>query len=464
MERSFRVVAGFLLAASLFSCNFSKIEDFKLGKDFVSSTAGVVLIDTMRILASTVHLDSIATTKPARMLIGGNQNSITGNVTCTPYFQFHSTSLSGTPATDLVYDSVVVKYNYDGYYIGDTTRMISFSVKPITPKQGFNSDGSKYNISPLKLNADGQLYNTSSFKLSDEILGVAHLVPRPKTSKNFYFRLSDTFGHNLYDKIMADNDTIRSLGKFQVFFPGVAFVSEVNQNQTAVGISHSSLSLRVYYHAKTNPAPVYNPVFFDFPVDATGVWFNQILYSSQGSLLGSISLDNSSLLASSELPSSSTYSQTVVQGGSGVYTKIRIPGTQYLKGYAKNAVLISANIQLTPQINSYSLTNPLPDTLAVYIVDRRNNITGQYASALGSNIFAIKVIPTEFDKAPYYSLDATTFFSNELSSAAITGNSMMLGTLGAKAGQTLNYFSFFPNALGGNLFKMNVFAYVDKSN
>ncbi len=144
MERSFRVVVGFLLAASLFSCNFSKIEDFRMGKDFVSSTSGVVLIDTMKILASTVHLDSITTSKSVRLLVGGNQNAITGNVTCNPYFQFHSTSVSGTLATDLVYDSVVVKFNYDGYFIGDTTKLITFSVKPISPKQGYNSDG--YNL------------------------------------------------------------------------------------------------------------------------------------------------------------------------------------------------------------------------------------------------------------------------------------------------------------------------------
>ena len=465
MERSFRVVVGFLLAASLFSCNFSKIEDFRMGKDFVSSTSGVVLIDTMKILASTVHLDSITTSKSVRLLVGGNQNAITGNVTCNPYFQFHSTSVSGTLATDLVYDSVVVKFNYDGYFIGDTTKLITFSVKPISPKQGYNSDGSLYNISPIKLDADGYLYNTSSFKLSDKVLGVAQILPRPKTtSKNYYFRLSDTFGDSLFSKIRSENDTMRTLAKFRVFLPGVAFVSDASQNQVAVGISQSSLSLRVYYHALSNPAPVFNPVFFDFPVDATGIWYNQILYSSLGSLLGSISIDNNALVASTELPSSSTYNQTVVQGGSGVYTKIRIPGAQALKGYGKNAVLISANIQLTPQINSYSLNNPLPDTLAVYIIDRRNNITGQYASALGSNIFALKVVPKEFDKPPYYLLDATTFFSTELSSPVITGNSLMLGVLGAKVGQSLNYFSFSPNALNGNLFKMNVFAYVDKSN
>lgn len=464
MERSFRVVAGFLFAASLFSCKFSKVEDFQLGKDFVTSTSGVVMIDTMKIETSTVHLDSIVTSKLARLLIGGNQNSFTGKVTCSPHFQLHSGSFLSTFPTDLVYDSVVVKFNYDGYYIGDTTKLISFSVRPMVARKGYNSDGTLYDISPFKVNTDGYLYNTSSFKLSDKILGEVQLLPRPKTKKDYYFRLSDDFGKKLYADILAKNDTMSTLSKFQVFMPGVAFVSAVNQNQSAVGISQSSLSLRVYYHELINPTEPSSLTFFNFPVDATGVWFNQILYDSQGSFLGTISQKGNPLLSSVELPSANTYNQTMVQGGNGIYTKIRIPGVQHLTGYAKNVVLINAKIQLIPNLGSYSVTNPLPDSLAVYIVDRKNVISSQYTSSLGSNIFALKVKPLSLDEPPYYSLDLTQFFTSELAFTTTSGNSIMLGVVGAKAGQTLNYFSFSGNPLNGELFKMNVYCYVDKSN
>lgn len=254
--------------------------------------------------------------------------------------------------------------------------------------------------------------------------------------------------------------------KFQVFQPGIAFMTVENQNQTIVGISHSSLSLRVYYHKKIKPVDETALTYFTFPVDAAGIWYNQILYKSQGSMLGTISENNISNLnlSSNELPSINTNNQTVVQGGSGVYTKIRIPGSQLLKGYGKNMVLINAKMQLTPQKDSYTINNPLPDSLAVYVVDRRNVISSQYTSSLGSNIFAIKVIPSEFDQLPYYLLDLTQFFTSELSSATTTGNSLMLGTLGRIAGQSINYFSFSGNPLDKNLFKMNVFCYFDKSN
>ena len=232
----------------------------------------------------------------------------------------------------------------------------------------------------------------------------------------------------------------------------------------AFGISQKSISLRVYYHQKIKPAEVVNATFFNFPVDATGLWFNQILYNSQGSYLGSISQNNNPLLSNVELPSSSTYGQTMVQAGTGVYTKIRIPGAQYLKGYSKKVVLISAQIQLTPEISSYSITNQLPDTLAVYVIDRRNVISSQYSSSLGSNIFARKVVPAAFDQLPYYILDVTQFFTTELGTSTTSGNSLMVGVLGNKTGQALNSFSFSGNLFNNSLFKMSVYCYIDKSN
>jgi len=464
MERSFRVVAGILFVATLFSCNFSKIEDFQLGKDFVYSTSGVVMIDTMKMVSSTVHLDSIVTSKTSRLLVGGNQNSFTGSTTCSPYFQIHSGAFNSTFPTDLVYDSLVVKFNYDGYYIGDTTKLISFSVRPLLPKKGYNSNGTLYNISAFKVNTDGSLYNSSAFDLSSSSLGEITLLPHPKSKKDYFFRLSDEFGQTIFNNILNKNDSMSNSAHFQVFLPGVAMVSAVNQNQSAVGITQNSISMRVYYHEKINPVEVINPTYFNFPVDGSGVWFNQILYNSQGSLLGTISQNSNPLLSSTELPNSSSAGETMIQAGSGVYTKIRIPGAQYLKGYAKNVVLINAKIQLTPQLTSYSLDNPLPDTLAVYIIDRRNVISAQYTSSLGSNIYATKVVPSAYDQPPYYVLDVTQFFTSELSSATTSGNSLMLGSLGNKTGKTLNYFSFSGNSLNNSLFKMNVFCYIDKSN
>ena len=473
MERSFRAIAGFLFAAFLFSCNLTNVQDFQMGANFVNSTSGVVLIDTMQMVSSTVHLDSIVTSKLSRLLIGGYQNSLTGTVTSSPYFQISSSSFPSILPTDLVYDSLVIKYNYDGYYIGDTTKLMSFNVKRLVPVTGTNSNGSTFNTTAFKLGLDGYLYNVDTFKLADQNLGLVQFYPSPTYKRDCYFRLSDDYGQTLFNNIINRSwiDTLSNLAYFKLFLPGLAFISPVNQTQIAVGISQKSIAMRLYYHAQVNPTEPKVPTYFNFSVNTNGVWYNHISYNSTGSLLGSISQPSNPLLSSSEVPSSSTFNQTMVQAGSGVYTKIRIPGSEALKGYAKNLILISAQIQLTPLIGTYTTTNtrfptlsnnPLPDTLAVYVVDRRNVIARQYASSVGSNIFAHKIIPIAFNQQPYYILDATSFFASEMASPTVTGYSLMIGNLGAKSGMMLNPFAFAPFDSSGNLFKLNVYCYIDK--
>jgi len=77
MERCFRFIVGLVLMTTLFSCNLSQIEEFEIGEGFVDSNAGVVLIDTMEVLTSTVCLDSIVTSGLNSLLVGGYKNSFT---------------------------------------------------------------------------------------------------------------------------------------------------------------------------------------------------------------------------------------------------------------------------------------------------------------------------------------------------------------------------------------------------
>jgi len=441
MKRSFRFIVELLFFTSLFSCNLSKIEEFQLGQDFVTSNSGVVLIDTMKIFASTVHYDSIVTSKLRRLLVGGYQNAFTGTVTSMPYFEIKNGTFT-VSATDLVYDSLVMKMKYDGYFIGDTTKLISFNVKQIAQK--------------LALNTNGYLYNTSTFQLTDESLGEARFYPHPRSTTDFNIRLSDKFGQVLFNDIINKNDTMQNITYFKEFFKGVALVANENQNQVAIGFSQDSVSLRVYYHEIVSPVEPKVKTYFSFPVDESGIWFNQIIHNANGSLIETIGQNKN------ELQSSSTSNQTMVQAGNGIYTKIRIPGVDYLKGYGKNVVFISAQVKLTPLKDSYSVTNPLPDSLSVYIVDRKNLITAQFANTVG-NIYAIKVVPSGFEKLPYYMIDITQFFNSEIADPTTTDHSLLIGSVAFRSGQTINPIVFADVNSKKDIVKMNVFCYIEKS-
>src|SRR5674476_1379777 len=147
--------------------------------------------------------------------------------------------------------------------------------------------------------------------------------------------------------------------------------------------------------------------------------------------------------------------------GKELFTKIIIPGADYLKGYGKNVVFIGSILQLTPLKDSYSDLNSLPDSLSVYIADRQNRITSQLSGTTGY-IYANKIVPAAFDKLPYYEVDITSFFTTEIATG-LSDNSLLIGSVASKAGTTINPIVFARTGLGKEIVKMHVYCYLDKS-
>lgn len=434
-------IVGLISIVTLDSCNLSKIEDFELGRDFVESNSGIVMIDTMNVLTSTVLMDSTATSKLTSLLAGGYRNSFTGTVTSSPYFEINNGSYTISD-DDLIFDSLVIRMNYNHYFIGDTTHLFRFNIRQLAEK--------------MELRDDGNLYNNSKFQLSNESLGEARFYPQPHSTKNIYVRLADQFGRNLFDKIINKNDTVQNSSTFKEFFKGVALISKENENSAAIGFSPDSMSLRVYYHEEiTSTEVIRAKTFFSFPFDASGIWYNKIDYNSKGSLLETIDKNKN------ELSLSSTSNQIMVQAGSSIYTKIRIPGISRLKGYGKNLAFVGAKIVLTPLMKSYSTTNPLPDSLAIYNADLKNRITSQLSISEGQ-IYAIKVKPAEFDQSPYYVADLTAFFTSQLANPDLSENSILVGTVPSKSGTTINPVAFGRTAISKSVAQMSVYCYIDK--
>jgi hypothetical protein len=440
MQRCIGFITSVFLIGSLFSCNLSKSEEFELGQDFVDSNSGVVLIDTMNIYASTVRFDSIITSGLSSLLVGSYKNQWTGTVTCSPHFEITSGSFTISDK-DLVYDSLVMRTKYDGYFIGDTTKLFTLKVGQLAEK--------------LVLNDNGYLYNTSSFQLYDQKLGEVQFYPHPHSTTDFNVRLSDNFGRELINGIISKVDTMQNATFFKEYFKGIALVPDEYHNSAAIGFAHDSLALRVYYHQRVSETPIKEKSYFSFPVDATGVWYNQITHQVEGSSLEGIAQHKNELL------STQTSNQTIIQAGNGIYTKISIPGADYLKGYGKNIVFIGSTIQLTPLSSSYSELNPLPDSLSVYVTDRQNRITSQLSNTTGY-IYANKVVPTDFDKLPYYEVDISSFFTSELAEG-ISDNSLLIGCVASKAGVTVNPIVFSGTGTGNEIVKMHVYCYIDKS-
>lgn len=383
-----------ILLGFFISCQFSDQEEFQIGEDFIESNSGVVRIDTMNYYVSTVMVDSFSTSSSTRLLIGGWQNGYTGKVSCTPYFELTSGTFS-IDDDDLVYDSIVMVMNYDQYYIGDTTKTMTLNIHRLTEE--------------MALNDGDYLSNQSRFAMEAQPLGRLTFKPGPKSGEEIMARIDHRFGERLFNMIIAKNDTLTNLTYFSEFFHGIALVPESTPG-VMVGLKNDSSStapgFRIYYHEEVMEEEETEKSYFTIPYSTEGIHFNHFDKDMGGSLIAGIGNSKN------ELASSQISEKAIAQSGTGIFTKIRIPGIQDIPGIADKVAFISAYLKLIPLEGSYDKYNPLPDSLAVYVADRKNNITGRLATSTGTKIRAVKVTNGEYDNLPYYQVDVTSFFNS----------------------------------------------------
>ncbi len=383
-----------ILLVFFISCQFSDQEEFQIGEDFIDSNSGIVRIDTMDYYVSTVVTDSFSTSSSTRLLIGGWQNGYTGKVSCTPYFELTSGTFT-IDDDDLVYDSIVMVMNYDQYYIGDTTKTMTVNIHRLTEE--------------MELNDEDYLSNNARFAMEAQPLGQLTFKPGPNSGEEIMARIDHRFGERLFNMIIDKNDTLTNSIYFSEFFKGVALVPE-NTPGVMVGLKNDSTStapgFRIYYHEEVMEEEETEKSYFTIPYSTDGIHFNHFDKDLGGSLIAGIG-DNKNELASSQISE-----KAIVQSGTGIFTKIRIPGIQDIPGIAEKVAFISATLKLIPLEGSYDKNNPLPETLSVYIADRKNNITGTLANSEGTEISATKVTDGEFDNLPYYLVDVTAFFNS----------------------------------------------------
>lgn len=434
-----------ILIGFLFSCQFSDKSEFQIGENFVNSPSRIVLIDTMKFYASTVMVDSFATNTASRVLIGGWNNSITGKVSCTSYFELAAESYSSV-ASNLVYDSIVFVMKYDKYYVGDTTKMMTVAIRRITQT--------------MELNTDNYLSNKASFTTDSKPIGELSFYPSPNHGDSIVTRIDYQFGKTLFDMIINKSDTITNATIFSEFFKGIAITTESIPG-VMIGINLGTESFtpgfRVYYHEKIASEPGAEKTYFSIPYDADGIHFNHFDRDFKGSLIAGIEANDY------ELSSSETNETTIIQSGTGLFTKIKIPGIQAIPGIASRVAFISANLTLLPLVSGYDKMNPLPDSLAVYVADRKNAITGQLTTSSSTVVYALLVSNGEFDNVPYYIADVSPFFDSLLSDKSTNEQTLMVGPVSSSMVNTAKSVIFGRLNSQVKPFTLSVYCYIDKN-
>lgn len=383
---------------------------YEVGNDFIESDIQVRVIDTFSINAGTFKLDSIITSSTNRILLGYVKDEKLGTLSAKSYLQLISSTFSID--ADAVYDSIGMILNYDNYYFGDTTKIQTYKLhritETVTPEEG------------------DSFYNTSSLQYDSDILGELSFTPKPnKPTDSLFIKMDDVLGEEIFDKII-DND-INNSDDFLQYFKGLAIISDETQDSNIIGFNAQETtstagnsSMRLYYTIEDDDSED-NSYYIDFVIASAAKQFNQISTDLSTAILDDF-------IDGEEIQSSTNTNNLIFsQAGSAISARIEIPAIKKLLEISNNGTTLSATLTFNPLIGSYNEINPLPEELAVYIVDHKNRIIQQLTDIDGNTANAVlSEEEDEFNQNTYYTTDLSGFVEQILFSEENLNYALMI--------------------------------------
>jgi hypothetical protein len=255
MRNSFILV---VLIAFLTSCEFSSDYPYIVGDDFLEDPARVVMVDTLTLQTYTIISDSIPTSYVSRLLVGKIKDDYGLITTTEGYFMidqpenvksdFHETSK---------FDSAHFVLRYDGYSIGDTTKLTTFAIYELTEE--------------IEPDSDTELmYGHQKLSHKEAPIGT-FTVNELEEGDSIVVRINDDYGQNLFDLAYNDDNIIESAyyTEFNAEFKGFVIKSIDPEESFIIGLdanpdSTTAPRIRVFYqdHSLTDYDQVYNKSFY----------------------------------------------------------------------------------------------------------------------------------------------------------------------------------------------------------
>ena len=383
----------FLSFAALVSCD-NDTTTYTVGEDFLDIDTNVIVTDTISIVTSTIQLDSVSTTNSTRLLIGKLKDQDFGNLESQTFFNLLTSNYDID--NDATFDSIGVILYYDTYYYGDTTKIQTFKVHEIIENFDSNNDD------------DDNFYNTSTLEYSNTVLGELSFTPYPNKKDSIYIPINQDFGIDLFDKLQSN--TINDADDLYQDFRGLTIASDENSD-AVLGFSKTSTVLRMYYTLKNDDED--NDDFFrDFTILNSSRNFNSITSDKSGTLLNSLQS------YTDILNTTNTNNLAYIQSGTSLNMRVELPSIRNLNKLEQNGTAISATLKFYPTLQSYQSNTIGVDSLAVYVVDKKNRMVDQLVDLNGSTVYAkLNTQNDEFNSKNYYTADITYFVEIILTSS-----------------------------------------------
>jgi len=381
-----------------------------LGNSVFDNNYSVVLVDTIKVEASTVLLDSIPTSGTGSILIGGYSDPKLGVLSAEGYIQL-SNGAAWAPPDHALFDSLVLTLNYSGYSYGDTTQAQTFVARRIT--QAFKTynlpqfwvDEKQYSV----LYQQSSLYNSSAIRYDVSTLGTKTFHPRPNSIDSLTIRLNDDLGKEWLNLAKDQSVNITQTDKFLEYFKGV-FISASSPSEAVVGFNTADAKIRLYYKEYSDETLVQR--FHEFPIGTILPYYSKVHSDRSGTILESLTNE------SDEISCNKSDDQVFIQSGTGIVVKVTFPYIRKMIDLQDILLVNEAQLILEPAKNSYDGTFSLPESLTLFETDKSNlplkQLLADYNATEKQK--ATISIDNEFNKTSGYVFTITEYMQGMLSS------------------------------------------------
>ncbi|GAB5527480.1 MAG: DUF4270 family protein [Roseivirga sp.] len=361
----------------------------------------VSVLDSFRIESSTLLADSLITSGLPRLLVGRQKHSDLGDLKISSYFKFSPGDFLDFEGANMVYDSLQLILNYDGYVVGDKENTQQFEVREIVEEFGTEDDEFYFGFD--KLNTGRDLLGSFSYDHDWE------------PGDSIFISMDDALGERLFEQA-ATNEVYSTNLDFLRDFEGLKIEpagDEAHQvfgfanSTTANGAYENRIVLRMYYHEEGEFTEARS---YDFVQIREDIAFSHYESERSGTELAGLRGDH-------PVVSSLSGDKTYIQAGLGIQSKIEFPFLKKLNELDKEYIVNAAILRISPVKGSYSGVAELPDSLALFITNKYNTIGQVFFNVSGGASvaqYASLKADDELNLYTYYEFDITEFVFQQL--------------------------------------------------
>ncbi|HPH45719.1 MAG TPA: DUF4270 family protein [Chryseolinea sp.] len=377
-----RILVWCLVFVSVLSCDADSSE---IGTDFFSD--GVLdysLSDTCSVKLSTITFGKLNVNNSSRILLGSHIDSKLGRISSSSFFQIGPPSTIDLRGQDITFDYLAITLKYDTYSYYDTSSSMTLRAFKVAEK--------------IEASDDGYLYNTDSFLMEDGSIGEITFSPRPNRDDSVEIKLSTVLGEDLFEKAKSGDIRLSSSYDFLKYFYGLAIVPDTAHSTCLLGFSKAP-ELRIYYKDRST-IPIQQK-YVALTIPTGGIIFSSMDVNRENTALRNLFSENT------KVSSSDTDNESFIQAGAGLALRIDIPYLRDLK-QVSNFYLQQAILEVYVVKKSYTDFEPLPTSLTVYKIDKKNSLYELFEST------PLLIEDIDLRRDTRYTLNVTSFVKEQM--------------------------------------------------